>query len=183
MVSEVEADGEVQSVAGMIGLVQSLLVTHRLRRWFARWFALLWRYLAVIVGANLAWEAAQLPLYTIWAEGSAREIAVAVLHCTGGDAIIALVSLTAALILVQPSRWPAEGFAPVLLSATFIGINIAIVSEWLNVEVLRNWAYSDWMPVVPRLGTGLAPLLQWAVIPPLCLMWLRRFATGAFEME
>lgn len=152
----------------------SLVAAHGRRRWLA----LLWRYLALILGMNLAWEVAQLPLYTIWTEGSASEIAFAVLHCTGGDAVIALVSLAAALSLVRPSRWPAEGFSEVLLSGTFIGIVATIVSEWLNVDVLRNWAYSEWMPVVPRLGTGLAPLLQWVLIPPLCMIWLRRIAVS-----
>lgn len=152
----------------------SLMAAHGSRRWLA----LLWRYIALILAMNLAWEVAQVPLYTIWTEGSAREIAFAVVHCTGGDAVIALVSLTVALSLVRPSRWPAEGFAQVLLSATFIGIIVTIVSEWLNVDVLRNWAYSERMPVVPRLGTGLAPLLQWVLIPPLCMVWLRRIAAS-----
>lgn len=34
------------------------------------WLHVLRRYIAFIVGANLLWEIAQLPLYTIWSEGS-----------------------------------------------------------------------------------------------------------------
>src|SRR3546814_8883510 len=44
------------------------------------WLSVLRRYLAVIAVGNLAWEFAQLPLYTIWHGGTPREIAFAALH-------------------------------------------------------------------------------------------------------
>src|SRR6516164_11140126 len=46
-------------------------------------------YIAVATIGNLLWEAAQLPLYTIWRNGTPHEILVALIHCTGGDALIA----------------------------------------------------------------------------------------------
>ena len=49
------------------------------------------------------------------------------------------------------------------------GIGYTIYSEWLNVNVRGSWAYSDLMPVVPVIETGLAPLLQWVVVPTLAL--------------
>ena len=54
----------------------------------APWLVTLRWYLPLALAANLAWEAAQLPLYTLWREGSAGEIAAAVLHCTLGDGLI-----------------------------------------------------------------------------------------------
>jgi hypothetical protein len=30
----------------------------------------------------------------------------------------------------------------------------------LNIVVRRSWAYSDWMPVILLMETGLSPLLQ-----------------------
>lgn len=41
----------------------------------------------------------------------------------------------------------------------------------LNTVFRRAWAYSELMPTLPWLGTGLAPLLQWLLIPPLALSW------------
>ena len=41
-------------------------------------------YLASIATMNFAWESLQLPLYTIWNTGTAREQAFAVVHCTLG---------------------------------------------------------------------------------------------------
>lgn len=70
------------------------------------WLTTLRRYLVFAVLANLAWEIAQLPLYTIWWTGSWGEIAFAVAHCTLGDALIASTSLLGAPLLLGNSRWP-----------------------------------------------------------------------------
>lgn len=131
----------------------------------ADWLRGLKVYLAVTVVANLAWEILQLPLYTIWANGTAREIAFAVLHCTAGDVLIALTALVAGLIFAGNSGWPARGFVPVLLATVALGVGYTIFSEWLNIVVRASWAYSSLMPVVPFINTGLSPLLQWIVVP------------------
>jgi hypothetical protein len=48
-----------------------------------------------------------------------------------------------------------------------LGIGYTVFSEWLNVDVRATWAYTEQMPVLPPLGTGLTPLLQWLIIPTL----------------
>ena len=48
------------------------------------WLRGLRRYLAVIAIGDLIWEAAHLPLYTVWTGGTARDKLVAVVHCTAG---------------------------------------------------------------------------------------------------
>src|SRR5206468_3567449 len=53
------------------------------------WLSALRRYFLASAAGNLVWEFAQLPLYTIWYQGSVREIAFAAVHCTGGDVLIA----------------------------------------------------------------------------------------------
>ena len=40
------------------------------------WLSALRLYLSFTVVANLVWEVAQLPLYTLWRTGSVREIAI-----------------------------------------------------------------------------------------------------------
>ncbi|MBX9699453.1 MAG: hypothetical protein K2X74_08450 [Acetobacteraceae bacterium] len=133
-------------------------------------------YLALLLPANLAWEAAQLPLYTIWTEANARAIAFAVLHCTVADGMIGAVSLAAALILLQAHGWPARGAGRVAAVTTAVGVGYTVFSEWLNVEVRGAWAYAEAMPRLPPLGTGLAPVLQWLVLPPLALLGARGLA-------
>src|SRR5262245_39414446 len=71
-------------------------------------------WIAVAVGlaaiGHFFWEAAQLPLYTLWRTGSSREIAFAVIHCTGGDILITTVTLAVAAALARVFRWRAFGW-------------------------------------------------------------------------
>jgi len=138
------------------------------------------RYALALVAANLVWEIAQLPLYSIWHEGSLRENIVAVVHCTVGDAVIALSTLSVAIILFGGRDWPGGRTSFVRVAAATIAIALAytLYSEWTNVSVRRNWTYSAWMPVVPGIGTGLTPLLQWIVAPAIGFWMLRRPRRG-----
>ena len=124
-------------------------------------------YLGLIAAGNLVWEGLQLPLYTIWSTGTAREQAFAVLHCTMGDLLIALSTLTLALVIAGDASWPAGRFRQVAGFALIFGIAYAIFSEWLNVTVRASWAYSERMPVLSMFGLriGVSPLLQWIVVP------------------
>lgn len=144
----------------------------------ADWLCGLKVYLGVTAVANLAWEILQIPLYTISMTGTAREIAFAVLHCTGGDVLIALGVLTLALVTIGTKGWPSESHKGVLLVTLALGIGYTIFSEWLNLVVRSSWAYSNWMPVVPIINVGLSPLLQWIVIPLIALSLARREALG-----
>lgn len=125
------------------------------------------RYLVVAMVANLSWEAAQLPLYTIWQTARVGELAFAVAHCTAGDLMILASAVLAALLLVGGQQFPHRGYARVILVATVLGVAYTLFSEWMNVEIRRSWAYSAAMPTLPPLGTGLAPFLQWVLIPPI----------------
>ncbi len=140
------------------------------------WLLTLRAYLAALVPMMLVWEVAQLPLYTIWHEGTAGEIAFAVIHCTAGDALIGMGSLGTALLLAGAPEWPCARFWAVLLAAVAIGVGITVYLEWLNVEIRRAWAYTAPMPRIPPLGTGLSPVLQWLLLPPLALLLARRVA-------
>jgi L-cystine uptake protein TcyP (sodium:dicarboxylate symporter family) len=118
----------------------------------------------------------QLPLFTILSTEGPRQIAFAIVHCTGGDTVIAITALSFALILVGHKNWPVQSYRKVLFVTLVLGVGYTIFSEWLNVTVRGNWAYAPDMPIVPILGTGLAPLLQWILVPLVALTSARRFA-------
>ena len=136
------------------------------------------RYLMFVTLGNLIWETAQLPLYTIWQEGTVRDLAIAVLHCTAGDVLIATASIVAGL-LVTGYGWPdrLDAYRRVALAAIAIGVTYTVFSEWLNIVVRRSWAYSELMPVIPLVGLGLSPALEWIVIP-LAGFWFARRGVG-----
>jgi hypothetical protein len=59
-----------------------------------------------------------------------------------------------------------------------LGLVYTVFSEWLNVSVRGSWAYASAMPVVPILGTGLSPVLQWLVVPAASFIWVRSQGTS-----
>jgi hypothetical protein len=133
------------------------------------WIGAMRRYIVASAVAHLVWEIVQLPLYTLWRTGTRGEQAFAVLHCTGGDLLIAGSALLMALIVVGDERWPDASKLQVAALTVAIGIAYTIYSEWLNTTVRLSWTYTELMPVVPWIGTGLSPLLQWIVVPALAL--------------
>lgn len=132
-------------------------------------------YFAASALGHLTWESLQLPLYTIWSDGTAAQIAFAVAHCTLGDMLIATATLAPALLLFGRG-WPGDSaaFRNVTLSTVLLGVSYTVFSEWLNVDVRESWAYSSWMPRLPPLGTGLSPVIQWVVVPTIASQWARR---------
>jgi hypothetical protein len=132
------------------------------------------RYLLAALGLNVVWEIVQLPLFTLWRTGTLKQQAFAILHCTLGDLMIAGLTLLLGIVVYANPDWPRTRARPVWLLTLMLGIGYTIYSEWMNVSVRGTWAYSDLMPIVPFMGTGLAPLLQWFIVPTLAF----GFATG-----
>lgn len=137
------------------------------------------RYFFVIALLNLIWEFAHMPLYTLWDTGGAGEIVFAAVHCTGGDILIAMTTLLIPL-LIFGDGWPYDRIVVkrVIVSTMILGVGYTVFSEWLNIVVRKAWAYSELMPVVPIIDTGLSPLLQWIVIPALAFAWALRPSRG-----
>ena len=140
----------------------------------ADWLRTLRRYIVFVAGANLVWEFAHLPFYTIWETGTPGELAFAALHCTGGDILIAGSSITAALCLAGHPGWPDASRWRVITVAVLIGLAYTLFSEWLNIEIRQAWAYRDAMPVLPIVNAGLSPVLQWLIIPLIAHRWATR---------
>lgn len=113
---------------------------------------------------NAAWEAMQLPFYTLWRDGTAGGIAYATAHCTVGDLLIGLWAAVTAAITARFAPVPRRG-RTFIIGFTLIGLSYTIFSEWLNVHIRESWAYTELMPLLPPFGTGLTPVLQWIVVP------------------
>jgi len=126
-------------------------------------------YLGLSTLGHLTWEIVQLPLYGLWRTASNRELAFAVVHCTGGDLLIATSVLLASLVVLRAWRWPRTNALPVAMLALLLGIAYTAFSEWHNVYVRQSWAYAPAMPTLPILGhpIGVSPLAQWLVVPTL----------------
>ncbi len=122
------------------------------------------RYVAVVAAGDLAWEFAQLPLFTLWRTASPAYVAFTAVHCWMGNLLIA-VSCLALGVGLAGRGWPGRSYLRVAVAAVVLELSYTVFSEWLNVSVLGSWAYAPTMPRLPPLGTGLSPLLQWIVVP------------------
>jgi len=125
--------------------------------------------------SNFAWEIAHLPLYTLWTEGKPGDLVFAVFHCTAGDLMIAFITLGIAVMLAGLNRWPDSRIVPVTVLTVSFGLAYTLFSEWLNVFVRQSWAYSELMPIIPMIDTGLSPMAQWFLLPLIGLRWARKF--------
>ena len=127
--------------------------------------------LSISAAGHLVWEIGQLPLFTIWKEGTRSELAFAVAHCTAGDVLITGAALGSAIVLGRAWSWPRGHWMRVSVLAILIGVSYTAFSEWLNVYVRGSWSYGPAMPIVQfgSIGIGLSPLLQWLVIPLLAM--------------
>ncbi|MEW6312610.1 MAG: hypothetical protein AB1513_00960 [Pseudomonadota bacterium] len=134
------------------------------------WSFILARFLPRLLLLSLAWEILQLPLYTLASEPRVAWVAYAIAHCTVGDAMIGTAALVGALTICQanePARWPR---AKIVVWMTLLTVSYTILSERYNVA-RGSWAYSSWMPIIPLIGVGLSPLLQWLLIPIAAWRW------------
>ncbi len=147
-------------------------------RWYENRAALRFvalRFAPLFGALNLAWEVAQLPLYTLWREATPAFKAYAVVHCTIGDVLIGASALALALVLTGARSPQAWRWGAIVALTVAIGVGYTIFSEWLNTVVRGGWAYAAAMPTV-RIGgleVGLSPLAQWLVVPPLVLLLAR----------
>jgi len=139
------------------------------------------RYLPWLLALNVAWETAQLPLYTIWREASPVYIAFAVAHCTVGDIVIGAAALVLALLATRAGPLAQWQWAKIAALTTLAGVGYTIFSEWANTSVRQGWQYSALMPTLELGGVviGLSPFAQWVVLPALALYLARRGAIAA----
>jgi len=130
------------------------------------------RWMALALALHGLWETAQLPLYTLWHEATASRIAVYVFHCLMGDVLLAMGAYLITAMIFRNIDWPWHnvwrGGAIMIVS----GLAYTVFSEWYNVYQLRAWSYAASMPLV--MGIGVAPLMQWIVVPILMIIVIRR---------
>lgn len=85
--------------------------------------------------------------------------------------------LWAVALAVRSRAWIVHATALQLLGFVAVGVAITIAFEWVATELLDRWTYAESMPTLPLLGTGILPLLQWIVLPPLVVWFVRRQLT------
>lgn len=123
---------------------------------------------------HLPWEFWQVPFFAHLGEQAHWDGIKVCTKATLGDAGIALVSFWITALTARSRDWISNPSRRELVVFVACGVVITIAFEWTATQVLHLWAYNERMPVVPGVGTGLLPMLQWLLIPPLLLWIVRR---------
>jgi len=119
----------------------------------------------------LVWEILQSPFYTDTFTASWRQVLYNRLHCAMGDGMILLGAFWFAALFWGRTWIARKELLPVVVFVA-VAVTYTIVSEYRNVHVAQNWAYSEWMPTIR--GIGLIPVVQWIVIPSVIAHDLRQ---------
>lgn len=131
-----------------------------------------WVWLAAAL--HSIWELAQLPFYSLWNDPDRVRMALYVIHCIIGDVLIATVLFLLVAAAMRSFGWPSvRPWAGGVLFIT-AGLVYTAFSEWYNVYQTRAWAYTPEMLLIG--GIGIAPLLQWLVVPFLMILAIRRIS-------
>jgi hypothetical protein len=127
--------------------------------------------IAVAFTSNAAWELAQCRLYVLSAQGPFASHVGGCLLGALGDVVLLVLAFLGTAAAVKSLGWPLRpSFA--LPSALFVSIGlVATTAIERQAQSTGLWSYAETMPTVA--GVGVAPALQWVVIPVL-MLWLVR---------
>ncbi len=125
---------------------------------------------------NFPWEVLQAPLFEGKAAAPHASVIGACLQATLGDAVIMLLAHASIAAATRRRRWVLTPSRREVVGFAAVGVAITAVIEWLATrgQWAQTWAYSSEMPVIPGIEIGLSPLLQWVIVPPIALWFVRR---------
>ncbi len=127
---------------------------------------------------NFVWEMWQVPYYQDMERAPHFEAVRICTRASLGDGLISVIAFWTAA-LQGTRRWHLEPRAGPWLIYLATGVAITVVLEWLATGPLERWSYAGAMPRLPLIGTGLLPVLQWLLLPPLTLALMRRQTRNA----
>ena len=128
---------------------------------------------------NYPWEMLQAPFFAGIAEMRHWDAVRECSWATVGDAALLVGGFWAGAVVQRSRAWMARPRPSAVAAFLAFGVLATVALEWLATNLWDRWQYAPRMPVVPGLGTGLAPLLQWLLLPPLLIWIVRRQLHGA----
>lgn len=127
---------------------------------------------------HFAWEFLQVPFFAQMPSTEHWQAIETCLKATVGDVTIALVSFALAALIDRGFRWFLQPSGRALSAYLTTGLIATIFLERYAIATGR-WSYSELMPVLPIIGIGLVPIVQWTLIPLITVFLTRRFHLGS----
>lgn len=128
---------------------------------------------------HFVWEFVQVPAFAGMAGMGHWEAIKLCLSATIGDVGFALTAFWVASLAARSRYWVLKPGRLLIGIFLAVGILLTVGFEYYYTSVSLRWAYSDLMPLVPPFGTGLTPILQWLIVPPIVVWLSRRHLLGA----
>ena len=123
---------------------------------------------------NFVWEMVQAPLFVGAPESAYSKVLKGCSAATFGDVIISLFIYHLAAAFYGSRDWGIRKNRRSIIRYVGAGIAVTIVFEILFTQIWVRWTYLKVMPVIPLVHVGLTPILQWALIPPTVLWYLKQ---------
>jgi hypothetical protein len=125
---------------------------------------------------NFVWEMWQMPYYVGFNSLDHMSVVRTCTQASLGDGVISVLAFWSGAAIARSRGWIYT--LPISSTVTYLasGVVITIFMEWLATEVWDRWEYASIMPELPILGTGMLPMLQWLILPPL-ILWVARQQT------
>lgn len=123
---------------------------------------------------NFVWEVQQMPFFQAPPEFACSELIRNCTLATVGDVGISLVAFWTVAAISRSRQWFRQPRRYQIVGFILVGLVITVIFEALATGALNRWDYAPLMPTLPLLGTGLLPLLQWLLLPPIILWFVKR---------
>ncbi|WP_202900530.1 hypothetical protein [Parvularcula oceani] len=128
---------------------------------------------------NFVWEFWQVPLYGDIPDAPHWEAVKTCTIATFGDVGIVLVAFWCAAVAGRSRHWIASPATKTIATFLIVGVGITLIAEYLATEVWDRWSYGELMPILPGLGIGVSPVLQWLLVPLALIPLSRRMLCAA----
>jgi hypothetical protein len=133
------------------------------------------------VAINFAWELAQAPLYE-W-PGDSRNVWWHCFVASLGDGLMILLVFAAGWLGLGRFDWFVKPGVRGYLVMLVAGLALAVGVEFIAIQVLKRWTYTQSMPRIPGLNIGIVPVIQMLILPPLIFRVAARFCRTSREIE
>lgn len=129
---------------------------------------------------NFPWEFRQVSLHADMAQMPHWTAVEACTQAALGDVVIMLNAYWTVCAIVGSRQWLRSASPRQLALFICVGASITVAIELLAVRGLwfATWQYAPGMPLLPGLGVGIAPVLQWLILPPLAVWFVHRLDSG-----
>ncbi len=127
---------------------------------------------------NFPWEFLQTPLYQSMLEAAHWKATQRCTLATLGDVVIMVFAYGCIALTTHTLRWFERPTIGRLSGFVAVGVLVTVVIERLAFgDQSLGWRYASAMPIIPLVHVGLAPVMQWIILPLVAVWFVKRQLT------